>query len=275
MHVVKISGVWWRKVRPFFYRQLYPFHAVADRSLNGPWTSYLGGAQYSVPSEEIANSFLNLRVFDDIQNYSIMNLDKNRRRQVKLGSGKIIIRPLRSIKEFQDEGYRVYMSFYNRTRYDFRVERTKQREFAKWAEAVFSFPKVKILGGYDNDTLCAVSLSYLVEGVIFYATYFSLTEYQKAHVSDVMLHFVRVTAAAYPDVKYIYAGMYAGLKGVDEFYFLRGCKLMRQPALYRVNPVIHAFIRKFMKKEYGKLTGSLQDEGPQRGVDPDVLVGTR
>ncbi len=258
--VVNVDGVWWKKVRPFFYRQLYPFQVLTGRSVKGPWASYFGGNQYSVPSREIANSFLNLRVFDDIQSYSIMSLDKNRRRQIKKGSHTISIRPISMLKEFQDDGYQVYMSFYNRTQYSFNSERRKKDNFAKWAEAVYTFPKIRVLGGYEKEKLCAVSLSYLVEDVIFYATYFSLTEYLNACVSDLMLHAIRETAASYSSVRYIYTGMYSGEKGVNDFYFLRGSKLIKQPAFYRVNPLLLFLTRNLMKEKYLQLTGFLEDD---------------
>jgi hypothetical protein len=256
--IVNLNNVYWRRVRPFFYRPILPFIEYPPESVALPRASFLGGAQHAVSRPEIANSFMNFLMFDDLQGYSFDSVNYNLRRKIKLASKHYVIKPIRDIEDFKEKGYAVYLSFYERTRYSYKSERRKQSHFSAWADTLFRFPKAIVLGGYSNTDLNSVSVSYLVEDVLIYATFFCNTESLGFNVHDLMLHSVREWAAKSENIRYIFTGMYEPGKGTADFYLQRGCRIVRKPALYRINRLALVLLRTLMSKQYEQLCGDYE-----------------
>ncbi len=253
--IINRNSVYWRRVRPFFYRPLLPFVEYSPECVTVPRASFLGGAQHVVPWPEIANSSMNFLMFDDLQRYSSDSLDYNRKRQLRLASKYFVIRPICEVEEFKDKGYKIYLDFLERTHYTYKSERRKQRYFFRWADTLFRFPKVIVLGGYTNTDLVAISVSYLVEDVLIYATFFCTTASLRLHVSDLMLHSIREWAGKSQNIRYIFVGNYHAEKSTFGFYLLRGCKIVKKPALYQINRLTLFFLKTLMPKEYEQLRG--------------------
>ncbi len=257
--IINLNNVYWRRVRPFFYRPILPFVEYPPESVAIPRAIFLGGAQHAVPRPEIANSSMNFLMFDDLQRYFIDSLDYNRKRQIKLASKHFVIRPIYEVEEFKDKGYKVYLDFYERTHYSYKSERRKQSHFFQWADTLFGFSKAIVLGGYSNTDLSAISVSYLVEDVLIYATFFCTTASLRLYVSDLMLHSIREWAGKFKNIRYIFTGMYYPAKGTVDFYLLRGCKIIRKPALYRINWLTLFLLRTLMPKEFERLCGHYEE----------------
>jgi hypothetical protein len=85
-----------------------------------------------------------------------------------------------------------------------------------------------------------------------------------------MLHFVREAVAKGQCAEQIFAGLYKGGNGLDDFYLLRGCKLVRKPALLHINPVAKAFLMRFLPEQYARLVGDIKETGNKRAVKNDV-----
>ncbi len=255
--VVNVDGIWWRKVRSFYYQPLFPLTVIEPRPVKLSFKTALGGYKHMVPHEHMGNSRMNYFVWDDVHAYSLDALNRKDRWNVRSGMKSITIKPVIDRDEFKTSGHKAYLSFYSRTGYNFKSERTQKEHFNAWADMLFSHPKIKVLGAYHEGNLCAVDISYLVEDVLIEATFFSDTDYFKYKVSDIMVHVFRESAAACPEVNFIYKGHVTGNKGVDGFKLMRGCKIISKPSYYRINPVAHYVIKNFMAKEYGKLTGAL------------------
>jgi hypothetical protein len=253
--IVHLNNVYWRRVRPFFYRPLLPLVEYAPESVAIPRASALGCAQHVVPRPEIANSSIDLLVFDDLQRYSLNSLDYNRRRQIRLASKHFVVRPIYEVEELKDKGYKAYLEFYERTKYSYKSERRKRSNFSAWADTLFRFPGAMVLGGYGSTGLSAVNVSYLVEDSLIYATFFCSAESLRLHISDLMLHSIREWAAQSKDIRYISAGMHGAKKSIVNFYLLRGCKIIRKPALYRMNRLTLTLLRTLMPKQHERLCG--------------------
>ncbi len=254
---VVVDGIYWTEVRPFFYRPLLLFREHSPGSLKAPGPAVIGGFQHAVRSGEPANSTLNLLMFSDAQSYSLDILDYNRKRQVKKATREFHIRPIIDVAEFKTIAYPVYLSFFERTQYQHGAQRRDQRWFNQWADSLFQLPNVAVLGGYRNGALGGVSLSFLVDDTLFYATFFCDTRSMRLHISDLMLHFVREAAASLK-VSQIFSGMYKGGNSLDDFYLLRGCKLLKKPALFRVNPLAKIILARCMPKQYLQLKGCFE-----------------
>ncbi len=252
----QIDGIWWREVRPFFFRPLFPFTNLSPASTRPPSRSRFGGFQHLVSDPSLSNSFMNFLVFDRIQQYAFEELGHDYRKNTRKGLRHFSFRPVTEIEEFVVQGHRVYTSFYNRTGYPWKKERQDQRSFECWAREILSFPKVLVLGAYDGPELCAISISYLVEDVIIYATNFSTTESLRLRVSEAMLHVIRDIASRCVGPAYIYMGPSRTKEGIDAFKVNRGCKNLAQPAFFRMNPLLLPILKRFRGSDYRKLLGT-------------------
>jgi hypothetical protein len=259
--ICRASGIYWRRVRPLFYRPLLPFREYGEVVKRPTLASGLGGCQWAVPthSKSTANSFLNVLLFQQTASYSLSTLDATRRRQARRALEQFAFRPIRDREQFEREAYPVYVSFYRRTAYGFRVERRRPRGFRRWAELLFSFPKVVVLGAYRRGKLGAVSVSEQVEDTLIFSTFFCDDASLSLHVSGGMLHSVREAAATCPHIRQIFAGAYRGGNGVDRFYLLRGCAVAMRPAYLRVNALAEIVLRHFLSGQYRQLLGQIDN----------------
>jgi len=271
-HIVLRNDVYWRQVRPFFYRPLLPFRELVPAAVKPPPLARLGGFQHAVPPGERANSCLNLLLFENAEAYSLEQLDYNRKRQVKQAAKQFVIRPVADVREFKEQAYPVYLSFYERTHYQHGAQRQNRAFFFQWAEDLFQLPKVVILGGYRKGMLEGVSVSLLVEETLCYAMFFCNSESLRAGLSDLMLHTVRDAAAQSRRVKQIFSGMYKGGNGLDDFYLLRGCQVVRKPALLNVNPLAAFFLKHFLSRYYAHMRGEIQKQGTGGNLPGKVFI---
>ncbi len=238
-HIMVVNDVHWLQVRRLFFRPLLPYKEYPPDLVRSPALSWLGGFQHAVPPGASANSFLNLLLFQDAENYSPGSLSDQHRRQIKAATKQLVVRPITDCEEFKQSAYPVYLSFYERTKYPFAAERTRQDYFSRWADRLFQNPKALILGGYHQGRLGGISVSLLVGDTVHYPTVFCDTESLRVHLSSFMLHTVREAVAQSRCARQIFAGLGKSGEGrtVDQFYLQRGCQPVRQPALLRLNPV--------------------------------------
>lgn len=259
--IIKVDDIYWRQVRPCFYRPLLPFREYSPEVVRPPRESMFGGVQHSLPDGFNGNSFLNLLLFEDINAYCTATLSSRRRKQLKAAGQRFIIQPVCEVEEFKKSAYPIYLSFYERTNYGYKSERRQPQYFSRWADSLFRFPKNLILGAYRDGRLQAILISQWVEDSIVYASMFCSTEALNFGVTSLVLHTVREAAASSQGVKRVFVGAYkyGKAEGVDQFYISRGCKLVRKPAALLLNPFASAVLRTCMAGQYAKLRGRLED----------------
>lgn len=254
---VQVGSVYWKEVRPHFYRPLPPYVSLDPKRVMAPRQSF-GGYQYAVAPEEDANSAINFRVFDDCANYSLASQGREYRRMVRAGQKVFDVRFIREAADLGEMGHKVYLSFYQRTHYGYMSERVKRQVFDQWIASMFSCPKTIVIGAYAERELKSVTVCYWIGDLLLYATSFSDTESLKLHVSDLMLHVVREMAAAQPGIRKIIAGLYGGGNGPDKFDLLRGGKVERRPARLVIQPAISVpVLQAFWPNQYRKLVGNI------------------
>lgn len=255
--IVKAGAVYWRRVRPFFFRPVLPYKAYEGDKLVSPCNDldkYLGGFQHVVASWEKANSSMHFLILDELHEYALEKLKHERRRFIKKISRQFEVRPLGDIGEFRDQGYRAYISFYNRTGYFYKAERTQKEKFAEWADTIIK-SKALILGGYGKSGLVAVSLLYQVEQTLIYATFFSETESLRKGIGELMFHTIRETAMQKPEIREIVVGQYHGGNTIDKYYLLRGCKVVTKPANLRITTGARFILKCCLPQQYKMLCG--------------------
>lgn len=256
----QVDGVWWRAIRPFFYRPLFPFTKLDPGSFRPPPKSLLGGYQHAVVHSGAANSYLNPIQFLDIHDYSIETTGKSFRKHVRKAARSLSVREIDDVNLFIAEAYPVYLEFYERTGYAWRKDRTEAQRFAEYSRRLFGFSKVLIWGVYAGDRLTGVSLSYVVQDVLFDASMFTTSEALKLGASDLLWHALRERAATAAGVNRIYEGMMTGHTGVDLSKILRGCHVSALPAYFRLNPLVQCLAKRFRRSDLLKVQGLSDSE---------------
>jgi hypothetical protein len=259
--VVDCDGVFWRQVRPFFYRPILPTQGFPGSQISRPF-GWPNGFQFVLADKSAANSQLNFIMLDGLRDYSGEQLGRRRKQLVRAASQIFQVRPLRNLNEFKEQGFRAYRSFYNRTGYAHRADRKDERTFHEWAEKVFSNPKVILLGGYGAEGLVGVSRSYLVGGTLVYATLFCETEALKKNIGELMLHELRMLAAGDVRIAEIYVRNYQAGNSLDQYYLLRGGKLVSKPARLVLRAGVGAALKLLVPRQHAMLTGKVVNPAP-------------
>jgi hypothetical protein len=280
-HVIVANGVFWRRVRPCFYRPLLPYQEYPPQSVSGPGMAFFGGFQHAVPPQGRTNSFLNLLLCEDPASYSPGDLDRHERREIKRAAEAFTVSLVTDVNEFKAQAYPVYRSFYKRTKYGYKSERRYEGSFSKWAEGLFQHPKIIVLGVYDkNRELGAIGVWCLVEDTLVYSTFFCDTKSLKMHVTGFMLHTMREAVAGSRAIKQIYIGnyKYSAAKGIDDFYLARGCKLVSKPAWLQLNSLAAFGLKRYAPEQYGRLIGEISGARGGPVIEPGTVPakpGTR
>ena len=259
--VEKLGRTWWTEIRPFFFRPLNPFAEIEPEMVIYPANSYIGGCLHAVSPGKNANARMNLFVYDDVQNYSLGKLNEKHRYITRKGIRNFEARQLTDPEQFTEEAYDIYVSFFNRTHYQYKKERLDKVFFGKWARKLFDNPGLLIIGAYRDDKLSAVDISCYVEDLIIDDIFFSDTESLNLKVTDFLLHTIRETAAS-TDAAYLFRGLPTGHRALDESKLMRGCKVLQKPSILRINPVARYAAKLFMKDSYAKLSSITADYLP-------------
>jgi hypothetical protein len=251
-NVIKIRDTWWTEARPFFFRPLFPFTEITPKLQSYPLQSMVGGVMHLVPAGVANNSYMHLFLYDELEKYSINSLGAKQRWIIKKGMDNFSARRMLDPQQFIEEAYAIYESFYKRTRYFYKSDRTNRENFATWARPLFENPKVVVLGAYHRDKLCAIDISYQVDDVIIDDVFFSDTESQSLRVTDFLLHTLRESAKS-TSARLIFRGFPSGKRTLDESKVSRGCKVLKLPAYFKINPLALLLGRTFMDGSYKKL----------------------
>jgi len=250
--VAKVGGIWWAEVRPCFYRPLVPFQELKPWSRLYPPKAALGGFVHLVPSQIRSSACLNFHVYDDLKNYSLGGLSTNRRKFIRRGMRRFTDGPVASLEEFVEQGHPIYRSFYERTNYWYKCERTDKQAFHRWAKALYDYPKIDKTGVYLDGRLCAVITSFQIDDIIFGDNLFTDQGSLRLNVVDYVMHRMRERAAE-TDARFFFSGLPTGKETLDSSKLMRGCKLLRLPAYCKINPLALAWAKNFMKDSYHKL----------------------
>lgn len=265
-NVVSKQGLHWRQVRRLFYRPLLAHEDVDDANLEPP-CRWPGAYQYTLKRDDRANSAMAFLVYDEPHSYSLADLNRHRQKQIKKAANDFRVRPITDPGEIKERAYAAYLSFYRRTHYKYKSERTEKEEFDRWADIFRHFPQTILLGAEAADALAAVSVAYWVNQTLIYASIFSETEAMRKNVASLLLHELRLLAARQPGINQILARPYQGGNSLDRFYLDRECKLVRKPARLVANPGVVFLLRRLFPMHYAKLCGTFDATIPSATLE--------
>ena len=253
--VIHRHGVYWRRVRPFFYRPLLPVLEFSTPVVQTP-VAWPGGFQYVVAEGLQANSTMNFLMLDELNNYSLESLTHKRRQLIKRAAQQFQVRSLQDPESLKAQGHSVYLSFYQRTRYTYKQDRISYKVFCRWIDTLFSRPETILLGGYGPNGLAAISTSYWVDHTLVYSTLICESDALHKNLGELMFHEVRQLAANHSGIRQIYVRNYHGGNSLDQYYLYRGCQLVRKPARLEIPRPFHALLRWILPRKYELLLGN-------------------
>ncbi|MGA4578921.1 hypothetical protein [Limisphaera sp. VF-2] len=254
--IVESGGVFWRRVRPLFYRPLIPFEVLDPAAVRPPLAARWGAWQYAVGDPGRANGSIACLMFQNAADYSLESMDKKRRWEVRRAQHEFRVRPLTEVHELL-RAHPVFAEFQQRTGYHYRADRVRPDRYRAWAEKVFEHPKVRVLGAFDSSGIQAVGIVQRVADALLYATFFATDAALRKQVASLMLHVVRELAAATSGVHRVHAGLrkQGADASVDQFYLLRGAEVVTLPAFCRIHPLLAWGLERFRPDLKKRLLG--------------------
>jgi hypothetical protein len=251
--VLRFGALYWLRSKGLFFRPLL-LHEAYSPSVSDLPPLGLGGFQYLVLDWRKANSTMKFLILDDVHAYALGKLQSKRRLLIKNAARLFVVRPIQKIAEFQEQGFHAYCSFYQRTRYQYKSERTRKTQFDQWADAVLKCTKALVLGGYDqNGELKSVSISHWVGKSLLYSTFFSDTPTLQKGIGELMFHVLREIASRTPGIEDVVVRRYQGGNGMDHYYLLRGTRLVCRPAKLRLHPATKWILKSCFPPRYATL----------------------
>jgi hypothetical protein len=249
------NGVWWRKVRPFFFRPLLPFKPVGPDALKGAFGPFTG-IQHAVELDQPFNSHFNILIWDRLQEYSLASVSQHTRSKIrKAVENGVVLSRVTDPEPFIREAFPVYQSFFSRTRYAFQSERQERADFEAWAGNLLSHPKLMILAATLGERLVSFYISCRVgEWVVLKAAINSEASLG-LHAPDLAIHHYREQASRIPEIRFLADSFFQEHDGVNTFKIRRGARVAAFPAMLRIPAAAGAFLKKFRKSDYRQLLG--------------------
>lgn len=242
-NVVWRDEVAWRRVRPFFWRPVFPYEAFEPGTVRAPAWARLGGYQHLVKAPAQANATLQYIVFRDAHKYSVDTLGRSHRKHLRRGLEYFSIVQYGELATFIAEAWPVYLDFYRRTHYAYRRDRLRRSRFEEWARILLECPSVRVLGAYGEGGLSGIMIGVRVENCVIGVSTFAASAALPFYVSDVLLHALRQEAAVAGDVNIVWLGYVARKESLNRFKLERGAVIEARPAWWHLNPIVRWTIR--------------------------------
>ena len=253
------NGVWWRRVRPFYYRSLLPF-VPQKETLFLKKGSSLNVYQYPIAFEENADSYFNIVIYFKHDNYRLEDQVKSFRRAVKKAKkAELETRVITDGAAFAEQAHSVYLDSYKRTGFIFRKKWLDPLEFSNYAHALFKHKKLKVLGIYREKQLLSVELSALVDDVVVLKSAVNSDEALKYNASDLVLDYYWTQSSGRSDIRYLYDG-YWSTPGINRFKLKRGAEAIAVPAKLTAKPWMMSSLRLASSNTYKRLKGMSPSE---------------
>jgi hypothetical protein len=249
------NGIWWRKVRPFFFRPLLPFKPCRPEELKGAFGRFTA-TQHAVDPDRPFNSHFNILIWDRLQEYSLASVSRHTRAKIsKAMDNRVVLNRVTDPGPFVREAFPVYQSFFSRTRYGFRSERKDRTGFDSWARKLLRHPKLMVLAATRGNKLISVYISCRVGDWVVLKAAINSEAALDLHAPDLAIHHYREQASRIPEIRFLADSFFQEHDGVNTFKIRRGARVAAFPAMLRIPAAAGALIRNFRKRDYRQLVG--------------------
>ncbi len=252
------QGLWWRKVKPFFYQPLPFLKPVIPHQAEPNLLKALGGYYHRVPAGALSNGTITVNEIKDPPNYDLEMLKIKVRNEVRKGLKTVVIRQINNLDDLTDDGCQVYMSWKGRTK-DVLGGGFDEQNFRRWITQIFQHPHVLILGAYFENKLIAFVLAYAVDGIAELSKTFSHSSFQNLKpVSALNYCYIKICQNN-PEIVKICNGLRSHKPSLEEYKFKLGFQHISYPAYIYLRPLIRPMVRLLFPIQYKRLMGQYSD----------------
>jgi hypothetical protein len=253
------DGVWWRRVKPFFYQPAFYLQSIPLGSASPDRLKAVLGYHHRVPDSLPCNSRYGVLINQHVKDYSLEVLPGEERRIIKKFYGQLSVKKVSDVDDLLTDGYQAYVSFRKRTGWG--KDKSDYTVFSMWIRKSFELGKRFFLGVYHDETLIAFSNPHAVEGVAGLQVVISHSDYLKFRPNDLLFHALMTMSRNSPQVHTAHGGPESVKPSLDRFKMKYGFEVVRYPFHLWLNPLVEPLLRLFYRKKYDNLVGARANGG--------------
>jgi hypothetical protein len=244
-------GFWWRQARPFFWLPCFPYEEI-DHSQGWPARiRSLAGYTHLAKAKSESNGLYRAIVRENMPEYSISYLSREKRKKVRHGLSKLQLRVLTS-SELLEDGYEVYVSWHNRVQWG--RNKCKRSVYMQWISKALMQPKRLFLGAYHADKLVAFMLPFACNGEVSPSYIASHSDSLPLHPNDFLYHALLTISRQTRGIRMAEFGVVSSKTSLNTFKLAYG-KVVEFPSFTWINPAIRPFIIDRIRRQYPWLQG--------------------
>ena len=245
-------GVWWRQARLFFWMPCHTHSRVDHReSWPHPLRALAGFMHLAAPGTP-SNGIYRAIIREDLTNYTIRSLSKDRRYFVRKALGHLNVRQVKNLHELITDGYEVYVSW--RQRVQWGRDKSERAVFEAWMRRDFRQPKCFVLGAYSGNKLIAFMLPKVVGNAAMLSYVASHSDFLKYFPNDALFHAFLCIARQTPGVATADFGPVSSKASLDQFK-LHYSSIKEFPSYTWINPLVRPMFNKWIRPRYPWLCG--------------------
>lgn len=248
------GGIWWREVKPFFYQPAAFMTPIPPHKAKpSPWRA-LGGYYHMVPEGSSGNGRVVVNEISHPAGYALDGLKKQVRYDVRRGLSHLRIRRVENLDDLLNEGYRVYLSWEERTQ-DVRVQRSDPQVFRRWMTATFHHPHEVILGAYEGDRLVSYVIFHAVDGIAEMTKSFNDVSLSRWAPSSTLLYAYIKICGQNAAIQRVCHGLRAHKESLENYKAKFGFRHVEYPAYIRLRAALRPLAKWLMPGQYRRLMG--------------------
>lgn len=255
------GGVWWRKVKPFFYLPANFMTAIVPHEAKpNPWLA-LGGYYHMVPPGVAGNGQIVTNEISAPASYGLESLKANKRREIRRALAFFRIGRVKNLSDLLGGGFRIYLDWEKRTK-NVRGRVTRPAVFRRWISPIFRHPHKLILGAYAQNQLAAFLIADAVEGVANVSNNFSDSSFNSLTPRSALNYAYVKICGQQPEIRKACDGLRSLKDSLERYKSELGFQHVSYPAFIAFRPLVRPLARLFMPWEYRRLTGQFAAEEP-------------
>jgi hypothetical protein len=250
------DGVWWRDLRYGFCHPCFSLREIDHREVRPLIMRSPAGYMHVAAAGSPVNSVCRLILRERMQQYSLQQVDKKKRNEVRAGLARLEVRPVTHLEDLIRDGYGVYVSCRERTAWG--ADKTRRSAYESWITRAFRRPKRMVLGAYRQGKLVAFMLPSVVYNVACISYIASHTDSLSAYPNDALYHAFLCIARQTPGIEIANFGPISSKATLDNFK-LHYAHVRAMPSYMWINPALRLLVGHRMNQRYpwlGLATGA-------------------
>ena len=199
-----------------------------------------------------SNGIYRAIIREDLSNYTIRSLSRDRRHAVRRALGNLGVRQVENLGELLTDGYEVYVSW--RQRVQWGRDKSERAAFEAWICREFRQPKSFVLGAYSGNKLVAFMLPKVVGNLATPSYVASHSDFLLCLPNDALFHAFLCIARQTPGVATACFGPVSSKASLDQFKMHYG-SIEEFPSYTWINPLVRPMFNKWIRPRYPWLCG--------------------